>query len=100
MEGPHHAAACTGAPAQGAGHLSRPHCQPLGGECDEDIAPSDTISITNSTPNSLEGPMTRACARHLNYKVLWFLMLYNTIHEDGMLLKSCYVLLLRNMGSA
>ena len=67
---------------------------------DEDIPPSDTIPITNSTPNSLEGPMTRARARHLNYEVRSFLMLHTNIHENGMLLKSSDVLLLRNMGSA
>ena len=67
---------------------------------DEDIAPSDTIPITNSTPNSLEAPMTRSRAHHLNYEMRSFLMLHTNIHEDGMLLKSCDVLLLRNMGSA
>ena len=68
-------------------------------EVDEDIPPSDTIPVTNSTPNSLEGPMTRARARHLNYEVRSFLMLHMNINEDGMLLKSCDDLLLRNMGS-
>jgi hypothetical protein len=43
-------------------------------------------------------PMTRARARHLNYEVCSFLMLHTNIVEDGMLLKSCDVLLLRNMG--
>jgi hypothetical protein len=38
---------------------------PVPSATDEDIA-SDTSPITNSTPNSLEGPKTRACARHLN----------------------------------
>jgi hypothetical protein len=66
---------------------------------DEDIAPPDTSPMTNSTPNSLEGSMTRARARHLNYEVSPFLILHTNIHEDGMLLKSCDVLLLRNMGS-
>jgi hypothetical protein len=72
----------------------------LEGEDDEDIAPSDTIPITNSTSNSLQGPMTRARTRHLNYEVRSFLMLYTNINEDGMLLKPSDVLLLRNMGSA
>jgi len=72
----------------------------LEGEDDEDIAPSDTIPITNSTPNSLEAPMTRSRAHHLNYEMRSFLMLHTNIHEDGMLLKSCDVLLLRNMGSS
>ena len=70
------------------------------GASDEDIAPLDTIPITNLTPNSLQGPMTRARTRHLNYEVHSFLMLHTNIHEDGMLLKSCDVLLLRNMGLA
>ena len=44
--------------------------------------------------------MTRARTRHLNSEVCLFLMLHTNINEDGMLLKSCDVLLLRNMGSA
>ena len=70
------------------------------GALDEDIAPSDTVPITNSAPNSLQGPITRARTRHLNSEVCLFLMLHTNINEDGMLLKSCDVLLLRNMGSA
>jgi len=71
----------------------------LEGEDDEDITASDTLPVTNSTPSSLEGPMTRSHARHLNFEVRSFLMLQPNIHEDGMLLKSCDVLLLRNMGT-
>jgi len=59
-----------------------------------------TVKKRLMTPNSLEGPMTRARARHLNYEVRSFLMLHTNIHENGMLLKSYDVLLLRNMGSA
>jgi len=66
---------------------------------DEDITTLDALLVTNSTPSSLEGPMTRSRARHLNFEVPSFLMLHPNIHEDGMLLKSFDVLLLRNMGS-
>ena len=66
---------------------------------DEDITASDTLPVTNSTSSSLEGPMTRSRARRLNFEVRSFLMLQPNIHEDGMLLNSCEVLLLRNMGS-
>ena len=71
----------------------------LEGEDDEDITASDTLSITNSTPSSLEGPMTRSRARRLNFEVHSFLMLQPNIYEDGMLQNSYDVLLLRNMGS-
>ena len=66
---------------------------------DGDITASDTLPVTNSTPSSLEGPMTRSRAHRLNFEVRSFLMLQTNIHEDGMLLNSCVVLLLRNMGS-
>jgi len=71
----------------------------LEGEDDEDITALDTLPVTNSTPSSLEGPMTRSRARRLNFEVRSFLMLQPNIHEDGMLLNFCDVLLLRNMGS-
>ena len=67
---------------------------------DEDITTLDALLVTNSTPSSLEGPMTRSRARRLNFEVRLFLMLQPNIHGDGMLLKSCDVLLFRNMGSA
>ena len=38
--------------------------------------------------------MTRSRAHRLNFEVRSFLMLQPNIHEDGMLLKSCDVLLL------
>ena len=69
------------------------------GEDDEDITASDTLSVTNSTPSSLEGPMTRSRACRLNFEVHSFLMLQPNICEDGMLQNSYDVLLLRNMGS-
>ena len=59
----------------------------------------DTLLVTNSMPSSLEGPMIRSHACRLNFEVRSFLMLQPNIHEDGMLLKSFDVLLLRNMGS-
>ena len=71
--------------------------QDLHSSLDEDI--TAWVLITNSTLSSLEGPTTRSRARHLNFEVRSFLILQPNIHEDGMLLKSCDVLLLRNMGT-
>ena len=70
--------------------------QDLHSSLDEDI--TARVPITNSTLSSLEGPTTRSRARHLNFEVRSFLILQPNIHEDGMLLKSCDVVLLRNMG--
>jgi hypothetical protein len=67
---------------------------------DEDITISDTLpAVTNSTLSSLEGRMSRSRARHLNFEMHSLLMLQSNTHEDWILLNSCDVILLRNMGS-
>ena len=70
------------------------------GEDDEDITPSDTRTTQNPPcPGAkLQGPMTRARARHLNYEVSSFLGANNLSMQNGMLPNICDLLLLRNNG--
>ena len=62
------------------------------GEDDEDIPAIDTTTAT------LQGPLTRAPARQLNYQVLSFLGTLPNIIENMMLPKSDVFMLLRNDG--
>jgi hypothetical protein len=64
------------------------------GEDDEDIPQVDTTASTAT----MEGPLTRARARQLNYQVLSFLRTIPHIHEHMMLPKSDVLLMLRNDG--
>jgi hypothetical protein len=61
---------------------------------DEDIPNIDT---TTTHPH-VQGPLTRAHARQLNYQVLLFLETIPNIHENMMLPKSDVFVLLRNDG--
>ena len=63
------------------------------GEDDEAITSIDT------TAAEIQGPITRARARQLNYQVNSFLGIHTHILKDGMLFNpSVYVLLFRNQG--
>jgi hypothetical protein len=64
------------------------------GEDDEDIP---TVDTTTTHPH-VQGPLTRARARQLNYQVLSFLGTVPNIHENMMLPKSNVLVLLRNDG--
>jgi hypothetical protein len=64
------------------------------GEDDEDIP---TVDTTTTHPH-VQGPLTRARARKLNYQVLSFLGTVPNIHENMMLPKSGVLVLLRNDG--
>ena len=68
------------------------------GEDDEDIPHVD--ATTAPTATHIQGPMTRARAKQLNYQVLSFLGTIPHIHENMMLPKSDMYLLLRNIGSS
>jgi hypothetical protein len=60
---------------------------------DEDTTPMDT----NNTPQAdIEGPITRARARHLNLQVISFLRNYSCAFESSMLPN--YLIVLRNEG--
>ena len=61
------------------------------GEDDEDIPHVDT-----TTTPTIQGPLTRARARQLNYQVLSFLGMNPHIHEHMMLPKSDVFVTLRN----
>jgi hypothetical protein len=61
---------------------------------DEDIP---TVDTTITHPH-VQGPLTRARARQLNYQVLSFLGTVPNKHENMMLPKSDVLLLLRNDG--
>jgi hypothetical protein len=61
---------------------------------DEDIPNVDT---TTAHPH-VQGPLTRARGRQLNYQVLSFLGTIPNIHENMMLSKSDVLVLLRNDG--
>lgn len=63
---------------------------------DEDIPTIDTTVAPTST--QIQGPITRARARQLNYQVLSFLGTLPNIHENMMLPKSDVFMLLRNDG--
>ena len=63
------------------------------GEDDEAITSIDTTAV------EIEGPITRARTRQINYQVNSFLGIHTNILQDGMLFNpSVYVLLLRNQG--
>ena len=62
-------------------------------EGDEDIPHVDT-----TTTHTIQGPLTRAWARQLNYQVLSFLGMNPHIHEHMMLPKSDVFVTLRNDG--
>jgi hypothetical protein len=63
-------------------------------DVDEDIP---TVDTTTTHPH-VQGPLTRARARQLNYQVLSFLGTIPNIHENIMLPKSDVLVLLRNDG--
>ena len=70
------------------------------GEDDEDITPSGTRTRQNppAPVHKLQGPMTRARARHLNYEVSSFLGANDLSMQNGILPNNCDLLLLRNNG--
>jgi hypothetical protein len=63
---------------------------------DEDIRTVDTTIAPTIT--HIQGSLTRACARQLNYHVLLFLGIIPNIHDNMMLPKSYMFMLLRNDG--
>jgi hypothetical protein len=68
------------------------------GEHDEDI-PSNYTPIAHIV-TQIQGPITQAHAKQLNYQVLLFLRTLSHIHENMMLPKSDVFLTLRNGGSS
>jgi hypothetical protein len=68
------------------------------GEDDEDIPTIDTTAAPTAT--HIQGPLTRARARQLNYQVLSLLGTLPNIHENMMLPKSDVFMLLRNDGTS
>jgi hypothetical protein len=68
------------------------------GEHDEDIPSIDTPVAP--TTEQIQGPITRARAKQLNYQVLSFLGTLSYIHENMMLPKSDVFVTLRNNGSS
>ena len=73
------------------------------GEDDEDIPIDDTTiaptpSITPLVPE-IQGPITRARARQLNYQVLWFLGTSVSVKEHMLLPKGDVPLLITNNGT-
>jgi hypothetical protein len=65
-------------------------------ECDEDIPSIDTPAAP--TAEHIQGPITRARAKQLNYQVLLLLGTLSHIHENMMLPKSDMFVTLRNDG--
>jgi hypothetical protein len=63
---------------------------------DEDIPSLDTTAVPTAT--QIQGPITRARAKQLNYQVLSFLGTIPHIHENMMLPKSDMFVTLRNDG--
>jgi hypothetical protein len=63
---------------------------------DEDIPSFDTS--TAPIAEHIQGPITRACAKQLNYQVLSFLGTLSHIHENMMLPKSDMFVTLWNDG--
>jgi hypothetical protein len=63
---------------------------------DEDIPSIDTPAVP--TVEHIQGPITRARAKQLNYQVLSFLETLSHIHENMMLPKSDMFVTLRNDG--
>jgi hypothetical protein len=66
------------------------------GEDEEDIPTTVTPVAPIST--ELQGPLTRARGRQLNYQVLLFPVTFPNIYENRMLPKSDVILSLRNEG--
>jgi hypothetical protein len=66
------------------------------GEHDDDITSIDTPAAPTVT--EIQGPITRARAKQLNYQVLSFLGTLSYIHENRMLPKSDMFVTLRNDG--
>ena len=64
------------------------------GEDDEDIPPI----VTTTSPTTIQGAITRARARQLNYQVLSFLGTIPIIHENMILPKTDMFVTLRNNG--
>jgi hypothetical protein len=65
-------------------------------QSDEDIPSIDTPAAP--TTEHIQGPITRARAKQLNYQVLSFLGTLSHIHENMMLPKSDMFVTLRNDG--
>jgi hypothetical protein len=63
-------------------------------ESDEGIPSIDTPTVP--TAEHIQGPITRACAKQLNYQVLSFLGTFSYIHENMMLPKSDVFVTLSN----
>jgi hypothetical protein len=66
------------------------------GEHDEDIPSIDILAAP--TTKQIQGPITQACAKQLDYQVLPFLGTLSYIHENMMLPKSDVFVTLRNVG--
>ena len=66
------------------------------GEDDEDIP--TTVTTTSPTTAQIQGPITRARARQLNYQVLSFLGTIPNLHENMLLPKTDVFVTLRNNG--
>ena len=66
------------------------------GEDDEDIP--TTVTTTSPTTTQIQGPITRARARQLNYQVLSFLGTLPNLHENMLLPKTDVFVTLRNNG--
>ena len=63
---------------------------------DEDIP--TTVTTTSPTTVQIQGPITRARARQLNYQVLSFLGTIPNLHENMLLPKTDVFVTLRNNG--
>ena len=61
---------------------------------DEDI--STTVTTISPTTTQIQGPITRACARQLNYQVLSFLGTLPNLYENMLLPKTDVFVTLRN----
>ena len=68
------------------------------GEDDEDITSTDMNTPLAAAMNDVQGPITRARARQLNYQVNSFLGVNNISTENPILPKTCDFLVLRNHG--
>ena len=68
-------------------------------EPDEDITPSVTRTTNIPPPTAvIQGPLTRARARELNYQVNSFLAVHTNVSKDWMLLTYCDdFIILRNL---
>ena len=63
---------------------------------DEDIP--TTVTTTSPTTTQIQGPITRARARQLNYQVLSFIGTLPNLHENMLLSKTDVFVTLRNNG--